>query len=124
VEQLKERGNALFAERKYREAFKQYGRALAAAGNVRRALAVLHSNRSGCLLLLGDAAGALKEGKAAVEADSSFEKGFVRCGSALEAMPGRRSEALEAYRKVAGSSEFAAKRVAVLEVPRVVTRPA
>jgi hypothetical protein len=38
----------------------------------------------------------------------------------LEA-PGRRAEALEAYRRAAGSSEFAAKRVAVLEVPREVT---
>jgi tetratricopeptide (TPR) repeat protein len=121
MEELKERGNALFAERKYRDAFKEYGRALELVGDDRRARAVLHSNRSACLLSLGDAAGALKEGKAAVEADSTFEKGFVRCGAALEAMSGRRAEALEAYRRAAGSSEVAAKRVKVLEVPREVT---
>jgi hypothetical protein len=79
------------------------------------------SNRSACLLALGDAAGALKEGEAAVEADCTFQKGVLRCGAALEAMPGRRAEALELYRRIAGCSEFAAARVRVLEVPREVT---
>ncbi len=52
--------------------------------------------------------------------DSTFEKGFLRLGAVLETIPGRRSDALAAYRRVAGN-EVAAKRIAVLEVPRVVT---
>jgi hypothetical protein len=43
----------------------------------------------------------------------------VRCGAALERMPGRRADALAAYRR-APDNEAASKRVAVLEVARVV----
>jgi hypothetical protein len=96
-----------------------YQQALELAGDDQRARSVLHSNMSACDLALGNATEALREAEAAVAADATFEKGHVRCGAALERTPGRRADALAAYQR-AEESEVAKKRIAVLEVPRVV----
>jgi tetratricopeptide (TPR) repeat protein len=117
MEELKRRGNELYAKGKWTEALGLYDRAMEFVGNDGRARAVLLSNRAACWLDLGAPDKALAEGRAAVP---TFERGHVRCGAALEMMPGRRTEALEAYRR-AENNEQAAKRIAVLEVPIVVT---
>ena len=50
--------------------------------------AVSAAHRSACLLAVDDREGALRAGEAAVAADATFEKGHLRCGAALELLPG------------------------------------
>jgi hypothetical protein len=119
MEELKSRGNEEVGRGNFAAALKLYQRALKVAGNDARARAVVHSNMSACHLALRNYAEALREGEAAVAADNTFEKGHARCGAALERMPGRRRDALAAYRR-AGGNEAAKERIAVLQVERVV----
>jgi tetratricopeptide (TPR) repeat protein len=120
MEELKSRGNDEFGRGNYRAALKLYQRALQKSDcTAPRARAVLFSNRAACHLALDEDFEALRAAEAAVAADPTFEKAHVRCGSALERIPGRRADALAAYRRVAGN-ELAQPRIAVLEVPRVV----
>jgi hypothetical protein len=127
AEDRKARANALFAEGKWEEALLGYNTVLALFGAFvtvrsaldRRLVAVVHSNRAACFLAMGDAGRALEAARAAVKEDETLEKGWIRLGSACEALPACRADALEAYEKVS-SNPVAAKRIAVLREPPIV----
>jgi tetratricopeptide (TPR) repeat protein len=126
VEERKARANALFAAGKWEDALLLYNVALTLCFGCfakrspldRRLIAVLLSNRAACFLSLGNFEKAAEEARAAVKEDETFEKAWLRLGAALEASPGGRKEAVEAYRRVS-SNEVAAKRIAALEAPRI-----
>jgi tetratricopeptide (TPR) repeat protein len=82
MEELKARGNALFARGKHREAAALYVKALEVVDEEdKRGKAVLYSNCSGCLFAEGDFEMALQSGAQAVEEDPTFEKSYLRCAA-------------------------------------------
>jgi hypothetical protein len=130
AERSKELGNALFAEGKYADAMLKYTVALGILMTRekrspldRRLMAVLQSNMSACSLAMDDPKEAVAHAVAALKEDDTFEKAWLRLGAALEASPGRRAEALDAYREIS-SNPVAAARIAALtetETPVVIT---
>ncbi len=132
MEELKAKGNELFGKAKYLEAFNVYQDALevkdtdqdhAAPAERARLRAILHSNSSACMLLsdyLKNTEEALKQAFAAVVADPTFEKAQLRVGAALEAMQGRRLDAIAVYRSLP-NNEAAQQRMAALARPYTLT---
>jgi hypothetical protein len=128
AEECKADANAPFARGKFEAAMAAYDKLLRAflAGIAKRKrspldkrlVAILRSNMSACSLAMGDVEQAVEEARAAIAEDETCEKAWLRLGTALEASPGKRKDALEAYRRIR-SNVVAAERIAVLEAPRV-----
>jgi WD and tetratricopeptide repeat-containing protein 1 len=81
AEELKQRGNAAFAARRWSDAIADFSAALCVAGPLNRQSAVLLSNRAAALLsreLHGDAAQAVRDCDAAIAIDPSFAKAYIR----------------------------------------------
>ncbi|XP_002993680.2 RNA polymerase II-associated protein 3 [Selaginella moellendorffii] len=91
---LREEGNALFKSGNYLKAAAVYTQAIKAdPGN-----ATLYSNRSAAFLNLLKVTKALADAETTVKLNPTWEKGYFRKGSALEAMD-RYDDALAAYRE-------------------------
>eukprot|EP00928_Gymnodinium_smaydae_P043899 TRINITY_DN29337_c0_g1_i1.p1 TRINITY_DN29337_c0_g1~~TRINITY_DN29337_c0_g1_i1.p1 ORF type:complete len:1026 (-),score=236.19 TRINITY_DN29337_c0_g1_i1:54-3062(-) len=105
----KEAGNALFKEKRWREAAEQYGRGLEAEGCTQDSAdggpapdvrGLLLSNRSQCWLNLGDAHRALEDADGCLRLLPEHTKSLFRRALALEKL-GREADALADYVKVA-----------------------
>lgn len=83
VAELKAKGNAEFAAKRYDEAIKHYTDAIAAANGEADAPHVLYSNRSACYAGLKQYDQALQDAEKTVELNPKFAKGYGRKGSAL-----------------------------------------
>ncbi|KAF7303080.1 TPR-REGION domain-containing protein [Mycena kentingensis (nom. inval.)] len=83
---LRREADALFFARAFTSAYGKYTEALHAGPEDPRTVAIIHSNRSACSFNLEHYADAMADGQAAVEADGTFVKGFMRIAYAAEAM--------------------------------------
>ncbi|CAO1638470.1 unnamed protein product [Sympodiomycopsis kandeliae] len=83
VAELKAKGNAEFAAKRYEEAIKHYSDAIAAVSGEADAPHVLHSNRSACYAGLRQWDQALQDADKTIELNPSFAKGYGRKGGAL-----------------------------------------
>jgi tetratricopeptide (TPR) repeat protein len=70
MNELKEKANKLFAERKYEEALKEYSNALSYGEN-----AIIHANRAFCWLKLDMYGAALTDAQKSIEMDHNYAKG-------------------------------------------------
>lgn len=94
AEELRQRGNAAFADGRFAEATEAFMAAIALDPNNH----VLYSNRSAAYASLGRYEEALRDADKAVTLNPSWPKGYSRKGAAL-AYLGRTKEAAEAYRQ-------------------------
>lgn len=86
-ERLKNEGNELFGCGELASASAKYSAALEAApSSAARQRAVCLGNRAACALRLGDAAGAVEDCTAALEADPAYAKVLLRRAAAHEAL--------------------------------------
>jgi tetratricopeptide (TPR) repeat protein len=92
--ELKDKGNEAFRNKRFGEAISLYTRALSAGGERH----VLLANRAAAWLASGDAPHALKDAQESVQANGGFPQGHARVGAALMAL-GRAPEAVKAFRK-------------------------
>ena len=90
AERLKEEGNAAFRAKKFDEAVRLYGAAIAASP---APVSVYFSNRAAAFLLQNKLDEALADARESVRLDPSNSKGFLRVGKALYAL-GKYSEAI------------------------------
>lgn len=96
VAELKAKGNAEFAAKRFTEAIKHYSDAIAAAKGEADAPHVLYSNRSACYSGLKEYEKALEDAEKTIELNSSFAKGYGRKGGALHGAH-RFDEAIAAF---------------------------
>ncbi|CAM9578520.1 unnamed protein product [Ectocarpus sp. 4 AP-2014] len=92
---LKEKGNAAFASKRYEEAEGLYSQAIAMLGE--EAPHTLFGNRAAARLGLGLPQQALEDAETAIKKDGTWLKGYHRKACAHQAM-GERGVALETYR--------------------------
>ena len=90
VEQLKEKGNCLFREKKYEDALKIYEDAT----RLDSTNAACWSNQAACFDKLGDYAEMKRAADKAVSADPTFVKGYYRLAKAQKEL-GELTEAIE-----------------------------
>lgn len=83
VAELKAKGNAEFAAKRYEAAIQHYTDAIAAVQGEADAPHVLYSNRSACHAGLKDYEKALEDAEKTIELNPSFAKGYGRKGGAL-----------------------------------------
>ncbi|CAO1616829.1 unnamed protein product [Parajaminaea phylloscopi] len=96
VAELKSKGNAEFAAKRYEAAIQHYTEAIAAASGEADAPHVLYSNRSACHAGLKDYTKALEDAEKTIELNPSFAKGYGRKGGALHGAR-RYDESIEAF---------------------------
>lgn len=94
AEKFKAQGNALFKEKKYEEAIKQYNKAI----TLDPENASYYSNRAAAWSLKGNHDSALADANKCIQKDPNFVKGYSRKGKAYFDM-GKMAEAEESYKE-------------------------
>lgn len=97
ADQFKQKGNAAFGEKNYKEAMSLYTKALELNPDTETAGA-LYSNRSACLLNLHDYPRALDDANNCIRCRPTWEKGYFRRGMVLRTM-GNLDDARKAFQE-------------------------
>ncbi|KAG0298217.1 hypothetical protein BGZ98_000278, partial [Dissophora globulifera] len=96
--ELKDEGNNLAKERKFRMAVTKYTDAITLPGISDTDLSVLHSNRSHCYLNLGEHAQALEDAKLSKRLNPDYVKAYIRLGKAYGSL-GKYDKAIKNFDK-------------------------